>query len=180
MRADFTGLRSQRLALLLRLPCALAPGPSSLAGPAAGPGSIVTGLCPWVRPPSGSGAGLQGREAAGGGLQKGFEGLGGGGAAQDPGRLVRLLDRAGGVQGLRGTAAGTVGVGCLYVSEGGWRLVALGDLLSVSGDLWGLCVEATVPVSCRGPDPEVMGAFQNETKPQSLAVTEAGAGAGGL
>lgn len=58
--------------------------------------------------------------------------------------------------------------------------MALGDLLSVSGDPWGLCVEATVPVSCRGPDPEVTGAFQNETKPQSLAVTEVGAGAGGL
>lgn len=140
--------------------------------------------CHWPLSLGQASLGVWGRAAgqggSGWGLQKGFEVLGGGGAAQDPGRLVRLLDRAGGVQGLRGTAAGTVCVGCLSVPEGGWQLVALGDLLSVSGDPWGLCVEATVPVSCRGPDPEVMGAFQNETKPQSLAVTEAGAGAGGL
>lgn len=88
-------------------------------------------------------------------------------------------DRAGGMQGLRGTAAGQW-VRRLCVPEGGWRLVALGDLLSVSGDAWGRCGGATLPVSCRGPDPEVTGAFQNETKPQSLAVTAAGARAGGL
>lgn len=83
------------------------------------------------------------------------------------------------MQGLRAPQPGQC-VGCRCVPKGRWRLVALGDLLSVSGDPWGLCLEASVSVSCREPDPEITGAFQKETKPQSLAVTEVGAGAGGL
>lgn len=167
MRGDFTGLRSQRLAPLLQLPCALAPGPSSLARPAAGPCSIVTGRCPWVRPPSGSGAGLQGREAAGWGLQKGFEVLGGGGAAEDPERLVRLLDRVGGVQGLRGTAAGIVG-GVSLCSRG--RLAAgglSGPVVCIWRPVGPLC-GSHCPCQLQGTGPRGHGSFSERNQTPEL------------
>lgn len=66
MRADFTGLRSQRLALLLRLPCALAPGPSSLAGLQLALAPLSLASVPGSGLPRGLGQGCRaGRQQAG-------------------------------------------------------------------------------------------------------------------
>lgn len=130
MQGDFTGLRSQCLARLLQLPCALAPGPSSLARPAAWP--LLH--CHWPLSLGQASLAVWGRAAGQGGgrlgLQKSFEVLGGGGgAAEDPG-LVRLLEPVG--AGPEGTAAGTV----RGVSLCSQRMLAAGGLRGPVVCIW--------------------------------------------
>lgn len=102
MRGDFTGLRSQRLTRLLQLLCALAPGPSSLASLALAPLSLAS--VPGSGLPWGLGQGCRAGMQQAGVCRKALR-------CWEKEELLRTQQalRAGGVQGLRGTAAGTVG-----------------------------------------------------------------------